>query len=183
MRLIVTIRDTGVFFVSRELQTINQQNKLALWAGRISECRSSGQNVKDWCKENGICEQTVNVKSSGIFQNPMSTKSKNCKIIKTFETIFLTTNQYGTQCSKPHPMPLPAPGEVLLVYFVLLIHISRHQDFAFGGEEIMRYGLKVVRKYEFLLRKGIQLKCTKNTILVWVFNQFLLKVIDNIWLK
>ena len=44
--------------MSRELQTINQQNKLALWAGRISECRNSGQNVKVWCKENGICEQT-----------------------------------------------------------------------------------------------------------------------------
>ena len=58
MRVAYTIRDTGVFFVSRELQTINQQNKLALWAGRISECRSSGQNVKTWCKENGICEQT-----------------------------------------------------------------------------------------------------------------------------
>ena len=58
MRLSLTIRDTGVFFVSRELQTMNQQNKLALWAGRISECRSSGQNAKVWCKENGICEQT-----------------------------------------------------------------------------------------------------------------------------
>ena len=58
MRLSLTIRDTGVFFVSRELQTMDQQNKLALWAGRISECRSSGQNVKVWCKENGICEQT-----------------------------------------------------------------------------------------------------------------------------
>ena len=58
MRPAYTIRDMGVFFVSRELQTMNQQNKLALWAGRISECRSSGQNVKVWCKENGICEQT-----------------------------------------------------------------------------------------------------------------------------
>ena len=58
MRLAYTIRDTGVFFVSRELQTMNQQNKLALWAGRISECRNSGQNVKTWCRENGICEQT-----------------------------------------------------------------------------------------------------------------------------
>ena len=58
MRLAYTIRDTGVFFVSRELRTLNQQNKLALWAGRISECRNSGQNVKVWCKENGICEQT-----------------------------------------------------------------------------------------------------------------------------
>ena len=48
----------GGIFVGRELQTMNQQNKLALWAGRISECRSSGQNIKVWCKENGICEQT-----------------------------------------------------------------------------------------------------------------------------
>ncbi len=44
--------------MSKDLQTRNGQNKLALWAGRISECRSSGQNVKTWCKENGICEQT-----------------------------------------------------------------------------------------------------------------------------
>lgn len=58
MQLAYTIRDTGVFFMSRELQAMNQQNKLALWAGRISECRSSGQSVKVWCKENGICEQT-----------------------------------------------------------------------------------------------------------------------------
>ena len=34
--------------MNRELQTMNQQNKLALWAGRISECRSSGQKVKVW---------------------------------------------------------------------------------------------------------------------------------------
>ncbi len=44
--------------MSRELQTRSTQNKLSLWAGRISECRNSGQNVKDWCEENGICEQT-----------------------------------------------------------------------------------------------------------------------------
>ena len=44
--------------MSKDLQTLNSQNRLHLWAGRISECRSSGQNVKTWCKENGICEQT-----------------------------------------------------------------------------------------------------------------------------
>ena len=44
--------------MGRELQTINQQNKLALWAGLIRECRNSGHNVKEWCKENDICEQT-----------------------------------------------------------------------------------------------------------------------------
>lgn len=68
MRLAYTFRDTGVFFVSRELQTMNQQNKLALWAGRISECRNSGQNVKAWCRENGICEQTYYKWQRRIFE-------------------------------------------------------------------------------------------------------------------
>ncbi len=44
--------------MSRDLQTLNGQNKLALWAGRISECRNSGQTIKVWCQGNGICEQT-----------------------------------------------------------------------------------------------------------------------------
>ena len=44
--------------MSRELQTLNSQNKLALWSERIQACRSSGLNVKDWCRENEICEQT-----------------------------------------------------------------------------------------------------------------------------
>ena len=44
--------------MGKDLQTLNGQNKLALWAGRISACRSSGQNVKAWCQENGVCEQT-----------------------------------------------------------------------------------------------------------------------------
>ena len=48
----------GGIFMSKDLQTLNGQNKLAVWAGRISECRSSGQKVKVWCRENGICEQT-----------------------------------------------------------------------------------------------------------------------------
>ena len=51
MRVAYTIRE--------ELQTRNAQNKLALWAGRISECRNSGQNVKDWCKENDLASLTV----------------------------------------------------------------------------------------------------------------------------
>ena len=44
--------------MSKDLQTLNGQNKLALWAGRISECRGSGMAVKTWCRENGVCEQT-----------------------------------------------------------------------------------------------------------------------------
>ena len=44
--------------MSKDLQTLNGQNKLALWAERISECRSSGMPVKTWCRENGVNEQT-----------------------------------------------------------------------------------------------------------------------------
>lgn len=48
----------GGIFMSRELQTLNQQNKLALWAERISACQDSGQGVKAWCREHDICEGT-----------------------------------------------------------------------------------------------------------------------------
>ncbi len=44
--------------MKQDLQALNVQNKMAEWAARISERRSSGQSVKSWCKENGICEQT-----------------------------------------------------------------------------------------------------------------------------
>ncbi len=44
--------------MAQNLQALNTQNKMAEWAARISERRNSGQSVKSWCKENGICEQT-----------------------------------------------------------------------------------------------------------------------------
>ncbi len=44
--------------MAQDLQALNVQNKMAEWAARISECRSSGKSVKSWCKENGVCEQT-----------------------------------------------------------------------------------------------------------------------------
>lgn len=28
------------------------------WRQRITECRSSGMSVKNWCESNGLCEQT-----------------------------------------------------------------------------------------------------------------------------
>lgn len=44
--------------MSTELQQLNEQNKAGLWAERIAACRNSGQSVKAWCKERGICEAT-----------------------------------------------------------------------------------------------------------------------------
>ena len=58
MRLVYTIQDTGGIYMSTDLQVHNGQNKVTEWAGKISECRSSGMPVKTWCKQNGVCEQT-----------------------------------------------------------------------------------------------------------------------------
>ena len=44
--------------MSSELQRFNGQNKLALWAQRVTDCRNSGLTVKAWCAANEICEQT-----------------------------------------------------------------------------------------------------------------------------
>ena len=44
--------------LSKELQALNQQNKIAVRAEQISACRDSGQDVKVWRQEPGICEGT-----------------------------------------------------------------------------------------------------------------------------
>lgn len=44
--------------MAKELQTINKENTIALWAERIAECRNSELSVVQWCKENGVCVQT-----------------------------------------------------------------------------------------------------------------------------
>lgn len=37
---------------------VKRQVSLERWKSIITECRSSGEPVHKWCKENGICEQT-----------------------------------------------------------------------------------------------------------------------------
>ena len=79
--------------MGRDLQTLNGQNKLALWTGRISECRRSGQKVKVWCRENGVCEQTYYKWQKRLFAmakaqqelqfaevTPVMAMSSNCQI-------------------------------------------------------------------------------------------------------
>lgn len=81
------------FIMSTELQQVNGQNKVALWAERISECRNSGLSVKSWCKEKGVCEQTYYKWQKKIFAmakaqrelqfaevTPVMTTNSNCQI-------------------------------------------------------------------------------------------------------
>lgn len=36
------------------LQKRNHQNKVALWAERVADCRSSGLSVREWCSKHDI---------------------------------------------------------------------------------------------------------------------------------
>ena len=40
--------------MEKSLQTLNQQEKVAVWSERIAACRSSGISVRAWCEGNGI---------------------------------------------------------------------------------------------------------------------------------
>lgn len=53
------------------LQTLNKQNKMAEWTAQISERKSSGQSVKNWCKENGVLLTFKNIyrKYEVLFKN------------------------------------------------------------------------------------------------------------------
>ena len=44
--------------MAKDLQAMNQENTLVLWAERISACRNSELSVAQWCKENEVCVQT-----------------------------------------------------------------------------------------------------------------------------
>ncbi len=77
--------------MSRELQARNVQNKLALWAGRISERRNSGQKVKDWCKENGICEQTYYKWQRRLFEMAKAQQEKQFAEITPTQPVRLSS--------------------------------------------------------------------------------------------
>ena len=44
--------------MSSALQVLNGSNKVSEWAARITECRSSGLSVREWCEANHLCTQT-----------------------------------------------------------------------------------------------------------------------------
>lgn len=44
--------------MSSALQEFNENNKVSEWAARITECRTSGLSVREWCDANHLCTQT-----------------------------------------------------------------------------------------------------------------------------
>ena len=44
--------------MEQSLQKLNQNDRLRLWTERVAACRSSGKQVRQWCRENGVNEKT-----------------------------------------------------------------------------------------------------------------------------
>ena len=54
--------------MGRELQTANYNYRLAEWSRRVEACRSSGQTVTQWCRENGVAISTYFLWQRRVFQ-------------------------------------------------------------------------------------------------------------------
>ena len=63
--------------MSSGLQKLNGNNKMNEWAARIAECRSSGQGVAAWCKENGVCTQTYYKWQKRLFEMTEAQQEKH----------------------------------------------------------------------------------------------------------
>ena len=86
--------------MSIDLQTGNGQNKLALWAERVSSCRNSGLRVKDWRRENGVNEQTYYKWQKKLFtmaQTQQESRFAEVTPVRTSGNIAVTVRISGTE--------------------------------------------------------------------------------------
>lgn len=67
-----------------DIRTMKRAAKLAEWSEKVQACRSSGQSVKEWCEQNGICLKTY----------------------YTWERVYLA--EVSKQLSMPAELPAPA---------------------------------------------------------------------------
>ena len=92
--------------MNQELSTLKHQNKMALWAQRVSECRSSGLSIKSWCRENGLCEQTYYKWQRALFQQARS--------------------QYESRFAEVTPARLPTSGNVAVTLRIDGVDLQIH---------------------------------------------------------
>ena len=62
------------------LQTVNSQQKAALWLSRIQACRSSGMRVQDWCAEQGLSYHTYYKWQQRLFRECASGQQQFYKV-------------------------------------------------------------------------------------------------------
>ncbi len=65
--------------MEQNLQKFNSNQNLLKWSQRISECRSSGMRVRDWCQANGIPLSTYYSQQRKVFEAAKSTDESKQK--------------------------------------------------------------------------------------------------------
>lgn len=92
--------------MNQTLTTVKHQNKMAQWAQRITDCRSSGMSVRSWCHENGIREQTYYKWQRVLFQQVKS--------------------QHESQFAEVTPTRLPTSGNVAVTLRIDGVDLQIH---------------------------------------------------------
>ena len=54
--------------MQKGLQKCSREENLSYWAGKVEECRKSGQTVSGWCEENGIKYSTYYRWQKAVFE-------------------------------------------------------------------------------------------------------------------
>ena len=72
--------------MTKELQAINQEHTISLWAERISACRNSNLSVAQWCKENEVCVQTYYRWQKRLFTMAQAQQESRFAEVITFRT-------------------------------------------------------------------------------------------------
>jgi hypothetical protein len=66
--------------MEKDLQLLGKNQRMAEWAQRVSECRSSGLTVRQWCEEHGINEKTYYYWQHRIWES--MNESRNGRIVQ-----------------------------------------------------------------------------------------------------
>ena len=86
--------------MAKDLQAMNQENTVALWAERFSACRNSELSVAQWCKENGVCIQTYyrwQKKLFAIVQAQQESRFAEVTPVRTSGNIAVTVRISGAE--------------------------------------------------------------------------------------
>ena len=55
--------------MSKNLQTLNHNQRMAHWSKQVEACRNSGLTVAQWCSENNVAVSTYYSWQRKLFQN------------------------------------------------------------------------------------------------------------------
>ena len=66
--------------MEKDLQLLGKNQRMSEWAQRVSECRSSGLTVRQWCEEHGINEKTYYYWQRRIWES--MNESRNSRFVQ-----------------------------------------------------------------------------------------------------